>query len=223
MSKIYIVMPTYNERGNIEKVLSQLFKLDIEGLNVLVVDDSSPDGTAEVVNGLETKFSNLRLLIRPRKEGLGPAYLAGFKQALAEGADFIFEMDADLSHDPKYIPEFLEAVKSNDLVLGSRYIAGGGVANWTLFRRLVSRFGNIYAKNILNMPFSDLTGGFKCYTRKAVEKILTANLSSLGYNFQIETTYILYKNSFKITEIPIIFTEREEGQSKFNLKIILEG
>ncbi|OGY47277.1 MAG: dolichyl-phosphate beta-D-mannosyltransferase, partial [Candidatus Buchananbacteria bacterium RIFCSPHIGHO2_02_FULL_38_8] len=165
----------------------------------------------------------LDILHRQEKAGLGPAYVAGFKEAIVRGADYIFEMDADLSHNSKYIPEFLEAIKDHDLVLGSRYIKGGGTENWNWLRKLVSQAGNIYARLILGLPFKDITGGFKCYHREVLEKIGLGDLSSVGYNFQIETTYKVYKLGFKIVEIPIIFTERAEGKSKFNFKIIRES
>ena len=223
MRKIYIVIPTYNERNNIVKLLDKIFNLRIEGLNVLVVDDNSPDGTGRLVE--ELKRGNLRLdvLHRRQKAGLGQAYIAGFKEVLARGADFIFEMDADFSHNPDYIPDFLAAAESCDLVLGSRYIKGGGTKNWNRMRKFVSRGGNIYSRLILGLPFRDVTGGFKCYRRKVLEKIGLDSLSSVGYNFQIETTYKAYRSGFRIKEIPIIFVERAEGKSKFNLRIILES
>ncbi len=223
MEKIIIVVPTYNEKENIPILLSQIFNLKIENLNVLVVDDNSPDGTGELVEELKGEYPCLDILHRTEKSGLGRAYIAGFKEALNRQAVYIFEMDADLSHDPKYIPVFLEKIKNCDLVLGSRYIKGGGVSNWNLARRLVSRFGNIYAQLILNISYRDLTGGFKCYHRKVLENIGLDSLSSVGYNFQIETTYKAHKKGYKIEEIPIIFSERFEGKSKFNLKIILES
>jgi dolichol-phosphate mannosyltransferase len=223
MAKIYIVIPTYNERGNIEPLLEQIFSLNLEGLNVLVVDDNSPDGTGRLIDELKVNNLRLHILHHGQKAGLGRAYVAGFKEALAAGADYIFEMDADLSHDPKYIPDFLAAIADNDLVLGSRYIAGGGVKNWNLMRRLISRFGNIYARLILNLPIADLTGGFKCYRRQVLESIGLDDLGSVGYNFQIETTYKVQQAGFRIKEVPIIFSERAAGQSKFDLKIILES
>lgn len=223
MSKIYIVIPTYNEKNNIIKLIEQIFALGIEGLNILVVDDNSPDGTGQIVEERKKINPQLDILHRLRKEGLGKAYLAGFSEALKRGADYIFEMDADFSHDPRYIPEFLNKIKDYDLVLGSRYINGGGTKNWNLARRLISRFGNIYARLILDLPLRDLTGGFKCYRHAVLEKINLAGLSSVGYNFQIETTFKAYQAGFRIAEIPIIFTERAEGKSKFNLKIILES
>jgi len=222
-SKVYIIIPTYNEKDNIVGLLDQIFNLRINNLNILVVDDNSPDGTGQLVENLKAKYSNLDILHRPQKAGLGKAYVAGFKEVLNKGADYIFEMDADFSHDPKHIPEFLAEIKNYDLVLGSRYIRSGGVENWNFTRRIVSRFGNIYARIILGLPIKDLTGGFKCYRRVVLEKIGLANLSSVGYNFQIETTYKAHQAGFKIKEIPIIFTERREGKSKFDVKIILES
>jgi dolichol-phosphate mannosyltransferase len=221
--KIFIIIPTYNEKSNIEKLLEQVFGLDIENLHILVVDDNSPDGTGQLVESLKSKYSNLEILHRNEKSGLGRAYIAGFKYVLKKDSDLIFEMDADFSHHPKYIPEFLKAAENYDLVLGSRYIKGGGTENWNWLRKLISRFGNIYARLILGVPFKDLTGGFKCYRRKVLESINLDNLESVGYNFQIETTYHAWKKGFKITEIPIIFTERAEGKSKFDVKIIIES
>ncbi|MFA6322196.1 MAG: polyprenol monophosphomannose synthase [Candidatus Buchananbacteria bacterium] len=223
MEKIFIVIPTYNEKENLSQLLPQVFDLKIEGLNVLVVDDNSPDGTGDFIE--KSRAGNLRLhaLHRPKKAGLGTAYVDGFTYALSQGADYIFEMDADLSHNPKYLPDFLAAIKDADLVLGSRYIKNGGVRNWNLARRLISRFGNVYARIILGLPFKDLTGGYKCYRRQVLEKIGLNDLSSVGYNFQIETTYKTYLANFKIVETPIIFTERVKGKSKFSFKIILES
>lgn len=220
---IYLVIPTYNEKGNIEKLLPQIFNLDISELHVLVVDDNSPDGTGQLVEGLKKIYPNLDILHRDQKQGLGKAYLAGFKEVLGRGAELIMQMDADFSHDPKYIPQLLKAIANKDLVLGSRYIKGGGVVNWNLMRRLISRFGNIYAKIILGLPYHDLTGGFKCYRADVLKKVVGSDLSSLGYNFQIETTYLVHKLKYSIMEIPIIFTERTIGKSKFDLKIVLEG
>ncbi|MFA5022288.1 MAG: polyprenol monophosphomannose synthase [Patescibacteria group bacterium] len=223
MAKIYIIIPTYNEKANIAKLLDQIFVLPIEGLNVLVVDDNSPDGTGQLIDQLKQNNSRLNILHREKKAGLGTAYVAGFKVALNSQADYIFEMDADLSHNPKYLPDFLAAIEDNDLVLGSRYIKGGGVSNWNIIRRLISRFGNFYARTILGLPISDLTGGFKCYRAKVLQTIDLDALSSVGYNFQVETTYRAWQKGFKIKETPIIFTERAQGKSKFDLKIILES
>ena len=223
MAKSYIIIPTYKEAQNITKLLEQIFTLNIEGLNVIVVDDNSPDGTGQLVDNLKAGNLRLDIIHRVGKAGLGTAYIAGFKEALARGADYIFEMDADFSHNPQYLPDFLAAIQDYDLVLGSRYIQGGGVKNWNFFRQQISRFGNVYARLILGLPLADLTGGFKCYRRAVLEKIGLDQLSSVGYNFQIETTYQAYRLGFKIKEIPIIFTERAGGKSKFDLKIILES
>lgn len=223
MAKTFIVVPTYNEKENIEKLLAAIFALTIPDLYVLVVDDNSPDGTGRVVEQLRSANPRLSVLHRPGKGGLGPAYLAGFTEAVQHGAELLFEMDADFSHDPAHLPAFLTAIQNADVVLGSRYCAGGGVANWNVARRLISRFGNQYARMVLGMPYHDLTGGFKCYRRAVVELLLKTPLSSLGYNFQIETTYRAHLAGFKIVEIPITFTERREGKSKFNAKIMIEG
>jgi len=221
--KIFIVIPTYKEKSNIEKLLKDIFDLKIENLHILVVDDNSPDGTGQLVEELKSKYKNLEIIHRPKKMGLGTAYVEGFKYALTNGADFIFEMDADFSHQPKSIKDFLSAIKDYDLVLGSRYVEGGRIVNWNIFRRLISRLGNIYAQIILSLPIKDLTGGFKCYRRQVLESINLDDLSSVGYNFQIETTYKVYKLGFKIKEIPIVFTERALGKSKFDFKIIFES
>lgn len=223
MEKIFVVIPTYNEKGNIEKLLAQIFSLNISGLSVLVVDDNSPDGTGITVEQLKKSNTNIAILHRQQKLGLGKAYVAGFKEVLARGADLIIQMDADLSHDPSYISALLAAAKTNDLVLGSRYVRGGGVANWNFVRRLISRFGNAYARLVLGLPYHDLTGGFKCYRGPALQQILNSDLSSLGYTFQVETTYLAHQLHYRVVEVPIIFTERTVGKSKFNLKIMMEG
>ena len=219
----FVILPTYNEKKNIEELISRIFALAIPGLQILVVDDGSPDGTGQLVEQLKQNESRLHVLHRKEKQGLGPAYLAGFRYCLDQGADYIFEMDADFSHDPKYIPQMLEAAKSFDLVLGSRYIKGGGVRNWNLSRRLISKFGNLYARVILLAPVKDLTGGFKCFNSQVLESLDLDNVESLGYNFQIELTYKTLKKGFTVKEIPIIFTERKGGQSKFNYGIVLES
>ncbi len=223
MAKVYLVIPTYNEKANIAGLVERIFALAVNDLHILVVDDNSPDGTGNLVEELKTHYPNLEILHRQKKAGLGRAYLAGFSYALKQGADYIFEMDADFSHDPKYLPDFLRAITSADLVIGSRYINGGGVSNWSMLRRLISRFGNAYARLILSLPYQDLTGGFKCYRRKVLETIGFSDVSSVGYNFQIETTYQAHLAGFKIVEIPIIFVERASGKSKFSLKIMVES
>ena len=223
MNKTTIVIPTYNEKENITKLIPQLFALNLEHLHILIVDDNSPDGTGKQVLEMSKQYPNLHLLHREKKEGLGPAYLAGFRWALEHGAERIMEMDADFSHNPKYVPQLIAASQDADLVLGSRYVPGGGVENWNLVRRMISRFGNVYARIILGLRVRDLTGGFKCYRRATLESLDLSSVSSLGYNFQIETTYKAIQNGAKIKEIPIIFTERQIGKSKFSIKIILES
>ena len=223
MAKIYIIIPTYNEKENILKLVPKIFALPVGDLHLLIVDDSSPDGTGQAAEQLRAAYPALSVLHRPGKAGLGTAYVAGFKQALEGGAEFIFEMDADFSHDPAYVPQLLAAAQSADLVLGSRYVQGGGVSNWGLARRLISRFGNAYARLILGLPYRDLTGGFKCYRRAALEKIDLDRLSWVGYNFQIETTYRAHRLGCKIVEVPIVFYERAQGKSKFDFRIMIES
>ena len=218
-----IVIPTYNERDNIKKIISEVFGLGIDDLKILVVDDNSPDGTGDLIEDLKKNNPRIETIHRSQKMGLGPAYVAGFKKALAMGADYIFEMDADFSHQPKYLLDFVRCLGSADLIIGSRYIAHGGIENWNWIRRAVSYFGNFYARVILNMPTRDLTGGFKCYSRKVLESVDLDGLSSSGYVFQIETTYRVYQKGFTIKEIPIIFSERRIGKSKFNIHIIWES
>ncbi len=190
---------------------------------MLVVDDSSPDGTADVVRELQQNFP-IKLLERAHKTGLGIAYVAAFNAILKdESTEYIIQMDADLSHDPKAIPRLLEAAKTHDLVLGSRYIDGGSIENWGIARRIISRFGCLYARMVLGLPYKDLTGGFKCWRRDALSKIPIDQLSSVGYNFQIETTWLAHRLGLRICEVPITFVERKIGVSKFNLGIVLES
>lgn len=217
-----VVIPTYNERENLPEAIRRLAALDIDGLSILVVDDNSPDGTGDVAEKLAAQYP-VRVLHREKKEGIGPAYIAGFHFALAENPDCVFEMDADLSHEPEDIPQFLQKLAECDLVLGSRYTAGGRIEKWGALRRMVSRLGNWYARTILDVPYRDLTGGFKCYRREVLRQIDWEAVSSLGYNFQIETTYRAHQKKFRICEIPITFTERKQGTSKFNLAIMLES
>ena len=223
MESVFIVIPTYNERETIKQLLIGIFSLPIQNLHVLVVDDNSPDKTGELVEVLCLVNPNLEVLHRKEKNGLGPAYVAGFRYCLQQGAELIVQMDADLSHDPAAVPTLIAASKSADLVLGSRYINGGRVVNWGVGRRLISRFGNRYARLVLGLPYHDLTGGFKCDRRAILEKIGLDRLSSVGYNFQIETTYFAHRQGARIVEAPITFTERAAGRSKFSLKIIIES
>lgn len=222
MKKKCIVIPTYNESANIEKLLANIFSLKISNLDVLVVDDNSPDGTAEIVNQLAHKHP-VSLLSRNGKRGLGYAYVDGFKNALSRKYEYIFAMDGDLSHDPLYIASFLKEIENYDLVLGSRYIPGGGIRNWGTIRKFISRCGNIYARKILRINYRDLTGGYKCYRREVLENINLDNINSIGYIFQVETTYKAHQAGYKIKETPIIFCDREKGRSKFSAKIIWES
>jgi dolichol-phosphate mannosyltransferase len=221
--EIAVIIPTYNEKENIPKLIEGIFGLSIDDLKIIVVDDNSPDGTGKIIADLRPRESRLHLIQREKKAGLGTAYLAGFNFALENGAQYIFEMDADFSHDPAMIPIFLEKIKNYDLVLGSRYIPEGKIENWNLYRRLVSRLGNFYARQILNLPIRDLTSGFKCYRRCVLEHLVSRPVDSIGYVFQIETTHRAYQKGFSVKEIPIVFSERRTGESKFNGKILWES
>lgn len=220
---IAIIVPTYNEKNNIGKLIPGIFGLDIDDLHIIIVDDNSPDGTGKIARDLKNKFDRLHVLHRNKKAGLGTAYIHGFQYALANGARYIFEMDADFSHDHKLIPIFLEHLNSHDLVIGSRYMDGGKIENWNWTRRMVSSFGNSYAKKILKMPFYDLTTGYKGYRREVVEHLVEKNINAISYVFQIETTWHAHKYGFRIKEIPITFTERKTGKSKFRLMIIWDA
>jgi dolichol-phosphate mannosyltransferase len=217
-----VIIPTYNERGNIEKLIKEIFNQNLL-LDILIVDDNSPDGTGDLVEELRKNEPRLFILHRLAKEGIGQAYLAGFKWALEHNYEYIFEMDADFSHQPKYLKDFLAAIKENDLVLGSRYIKGGGTVGWPWYRKLISRLGSLYAQLILGLKVKDLTGGFKCFRRKVLESIDLDKVKSSGFTFQIEMTYRAYKKGFRIKEIPIFFIEREFGKSKFSKKIFREA
>ena len=219
-----IIIPTYNESDNIEKLLDLISRTD-PAAHVLIVDDNSPDRTYEIVERLmQTSYpGRLFLLKRAGKLGLGTAYIAGFKWALARDYDYIFEMDADFSHDPKYLPAFLTAIEKHDLVLGSRYVPGGGVKNWGLLRKFISRGGSLYARTILGLSLRDLTGGFKCFRRQVLEAIDLDSIKSNGYSFQIEMTYRARCKGFRICETPIVFEDRTAGKSKMSRKIFLEA
>jgi dolichol-phosphate mannosyltransferase len=215
-----VCLPTYNERENLDPMVRALGK---HGVRVLVIDDASPDGTGELADRLAEELDYVDVLHRPRKEGLGPAYLDGFRRALADGADLILEMDCDFSHDPDDVPRLIAATDDADLVLGSRYVPGGAIGNWGLVRRAVSAGGSLYARLLLGVPIRDLTGGFKCYRREVLEAIDLASVSSRGYAFQIETTYRALRAGFRVVEIPITFVDREVGGSKMSRSIVLEG
>jgi dolichol-phosphate mannosyltransferase len=218
-----ICLPTYDESENLEPMVRALGGLGLEGLEVLVIDDGSPDGTGEIADRLAEELPWVHVLHRARKDGLGPAYLAGFARALELGADFVFEMDCDFSHDPGDVPRLAAAAEDADLALGSRYVAGGGTRNWGLVRRFISRGGSLYAQVLLQLGIRDLTGGFKCYRRAVLETIDLGAIDSRGYAFQIETTYRTIRAGFRVVEIPITFADREVGGSKMSKSIVLEA
>ena len=220
--KKLIIIPTYNEIENIEKLIRELFEID-RTLDILIVDDNSPDGTGEQVIKLKEWFNNLFLIQREEKLGLGTAYVAGFKYALENDYTIIFEMDADFSHDPNEIPNFLEAIKEADLVIGSRYIKGVNVVNWPLSRLLLSYFANKYTRLVTGLPICDSTGGYKCFRRKVLESINLEEVRSGGYSFQIEMNFKAWKKGFQLKEIPIIFIDRAVGKSKMSKLIIREA
>ena len=217
-----VIIPTYNERENIDELLEKVLALP-HGLDVLIVDDNSPDGTAALVQEWQKKSGRVHLLQRPGKMGLGSAYRDGFRHALQNGAEYIFEMDADFSHDPDAIGEFLKLAQDADIVLGSRYIRGGSVKNWPLFRRILSYSANLYTRIITGLPIADATGGFKCFRRRALEGIHLDRVKTEGYGFQIEMTYRCWKRGFRIKETPIVFADRRAGQSKMSGKIVYEA
>ncbi len=222
-NRAIIIIPTYNEAENIGKLIPDLMKRYPENVDILVVDDNSPDGTWKFVQEMGEKDPRIHLLKREKKSGLGTAYCHGFKYCIEKGYDFIFEMDADFSHDPKEIASFLEAIKDADLVIGSRYITGVNVINWPMQRLLLSFFANKYTRFITGMPIADSTGGFKCFRRKVLESIDLDKIRSNGYAFQIEMNFKSWKKGFKIKEIPIIFYDRTSGSSKMSKKIVKEA
>jgi dolichol-phosphate mannosyltransferase len=223
---VWLILPTYNESENLEAMVdAALPRLAERGgePTVLVVDDASPDGTGAIADRLAAERAAVRVLHRPRKEGLGRAYLAGFGAAVEGGADLVLQMDCDFSHDPADLPRLIAAADASDLVLGSRYVPGGGVENWALPRRILSRGGSAYARLILGVPVRDLTGGFKCWRRAALEALDLDGVDAQGYGFQIEMTYRAIRAGFTVTEVPIVFRERREGQSKMTPWIALEA
>ncbi|MEP0828419.1 MAG: polyprenol monophosphomannose synthase [bacterium] len=217
-----IIFPTYNEKENIERIINAVLGQD-DSIEVLVVDDNSPDGTGQIVDKLAAANRRIHILHREKKEGLGRAYIAGFKWAIERKYDYIFEMDADFSHGPDYIPDFLEAVKENDLVIGSRYISGVNVINWPMSRLLLSYFANVYTRIITGLPVRDATGGFKCFRRQALEAIPLDSIKSNGYIFQIEVSLRIWKKGMRLKEIPIVFVDRRLGASKMSKKIVREA
>ena len=216
-----VLMPTYNERENISSIIEEVLRT--APVDMLIIDDNSPDGTGSVVDAIAEKEPRVQVLHRPGKQGLGKAYLSGFRWALDHDYEYIFEMDADFSHQPRYLPEFLREIKRNDLVLGSRYVRDGGVSNWPLHRQLISRGGSLYARTILGVKIHDVTGGFKCFRREVLEAIDLDSITSTGYGFQIEMTYRTIQKGFRVKEIPIIFYERNAGQSKMSSGIVIEA
>ena len=224
MPRAVVCLPTYNERENLEAMVEALGRvLDTARDQVLVIDDSSPDGTGTIADRLASELPWVAVLHRPQKEGIGPAYVAGFRQALTEGAELVLEMDCDFSHDPADVPRLIAATESADLVLGSRYVAGGGTENWGALRRFVSRAGCLYAQVLLGVHVRDLTGGFKCFRRNALEVIDLDAVSARGYGFQIETTYRVLRAGLRVQEIPIRFVERRAGASKMTGSIVAEA
>jgi dolichol-phosphate mannosyltransferase len=219
-----VCLPTYNERENLERMVGALGAVFRDGDRVLVIDDGSPDGTGELADRLSAELGFVDVLHRPRKEGLGPAYLAGFRRALDDGAELVLEMDCDFSHDPKDVPRLIAAAEEGaDLVLGSRYVRGGSIPNWGVVRRAISLGGNLYAQVVLQSRIRDLTGGFKCFRRPVLETIDLDAIDSRGYAFQIETTYRVMRAGFRVVEIPIAFVDREHGHSKMSRAIVLEA
>ncbi|HVC86349.1 MAG TPA: polyprenol monophosphomannose synthase [Gaiellaceae bacterium] len=219
-----VCLPTYDERLNLEPMLLALRAVLREGDRVLVIDDGSPDGTGELADRLANELGFVDVLHRERKEGLGPAYIAGFRHALAAGAELVLEMDCDFSHDPKDVPRLIAAAEDGaDLVLGSRYVRGGRVGNWGLARRFISRGASVYTGLFLRMGIKDPTGGFKCFRRAVLEQVDLDAITPRGYAFQIEMTYRVKRAGFRVVEIPIAFVDRTAGQSKMNKGIVLEA
>ena len=219
----WLVLPTYNEAENLEPLVAAALANLPDTARVLVVDDNSPDGTGELADRLAGEEPRIEVLHRKEKEGLGPAYIAGFRQALAAGADRILEMDSDFSHDPADLPRLLAATEEADVAIGSRYVSGGGVENWSKVRQAISRGGSTYARALLGLPIRDLTGGFKCFRRDVLERLDLTGVGTDGYGFQIEMTYRAIELGFSVAEVPIVFRERRAGASKMSRSIVLEA
>jgi len=221
--KALVIVPTYNEMDNLPRIVPEILKQS-DSLSVLVVDDNSPDGTGDEADKRSAASKGrVFVLHRKAKEGLGQAYLAGFRWALERDFDLIFEMDADFSHDPKFLPDFLEAANETDLVLGSRYISGVNVVNWPMSRLLLSYYANVYSRLVTGLPLRDGTGGFKCFHRRVLEAINLDDVKSNGYSFQIEMSFRAFRKGFSIKEIPIVFVDRQAGTSKMSKKIVREA
>lgn len=227
MGDAWLILPTYNEAENIERMVraahEALEDSDAERHHILVVDDGSPDGTGEIADRLSEEIDEVEVLHRTSKQGLGRAYLAGFEYALEHGADLVMEMDSDFSHDPADIPRLIAAARDADLVLGSRYVSGGGVADWSVSRRMLSQGGSWYARRLLGVEVRDLTGGFKCFRASTLEGIGYQDTHADGYGFQIELTYRAIKAGFRVVEVPIVFRDRQAGTSKMNARIAVEA
>jgi dolichol-phosphate mannosyltransferase len=222
-SDVWVILPTYNEAENLERIVAAVLERLPASRQVLVVDDNSPDGTGEIADRIAGSDDSVSVLHRQRKEGLGPAYLAGFRVALDAGAQRVLEMDADFSHDPAYLPRLIEATDDADLAIGSRYVSGGGVTEWGTVRRFISRGGSAYARTALGLPIRDLTGGFKCFRREVLETIELDTIQARGYAFQVETTYRAIRAGFRVVEVPIVFKDRRDGTSKMSRSIIAEA
>ncbi len=220
----WVILPTFNEAANLGAMVDALRpKLTHEADRILVVDDNSPDGTGQIADRIAAENPLVEVVHRESKEGLGPAYLEGFQTALKGGADLIVQMDADFSHDPAYLPRLLAASELADLVIGSRYVPGGGITEWGRLRRLLSRGGSLYSRTILRLPVRDLTGGFKCFRREVLESIDLSEVAASGYSFQVEMTWRVARAGFSIMEVPITFRERQEGDSKMTSAIVAEA
>jgi dolichol-phosphate mannosyltransferase len=220
---VWVVLPTYEEAANIEDLVRRVGAATPESTRILIVDDSSPDGTGEIAERIAGEDPAVRVLHRPRKEGLGPAYLAGFRLALAEGAGYVVEMDSDFSHEPDELPRLLSACQQADLAIGSRYVPGGRIENWSAVRRGISRGGSTYARLVLGLDVRDLTGGFKCFRREVLETLDLGSIRSKGYAFQVEMTYRAVQAGFRVVEVPITFKERRAGASKMGRSIVAEA
>ncbi|MGZ5315540.1 MAG: polyprenol monophosphomannose synthase [Solirubrobacterales bacterium] len=221
--EVWVILPTYNEAENLERIAAAILERLPECRRLLIVDDSSPDGTGRIADRLAAERDDVEVLHRQAKEGIGPAYIAGFRCALAGGADLIIEMDADFSHDPAYLPQLLRAIENADLVIGSRYVPGGGVTEWGKVRRFISRGGSSYARAMLGLEVRDLTGGFKCFRREVLEAIDLDAVTAKGYAFQVEMTYRAIQAGFRVVEVPIVFRDRTQGNSKMSRAIFAEA
>ncbi len=220
--KTLIIIPTYNELDNLRTLLQEIFSC-VPNIDILIVDDNSPDGTGQLADEISGENPHVHVLHRAGKLGLGTAYIAGFKYAIERNYDAAFEMDADFSHDPRYLPDFLKAIENADLVIGSRYMPGGNTPNWSLLRRFISGGGNLFARFMLGIPVHDCTAGFRCYRRKVLESIDLDTIQSQGYAFQVELAYRTTQQGFRVVETPIVFMDRRVGKSKMSSQIFIEG